>query len=229
MVPPAYGARWRPRAAPADDGGMWTPPFNAMSDAEVRRTVAEVGAAELVTVGADRYPVATRLPVVWRADRLVFHVARANPQWRELVDGSPALAVVTGPEAYVTPSWYAGKRLHGREVPTWNYSAVQFRGRVEVYHDADRLTAAVTELTAEREAGRAEPWAVTDAPAAFVAQQVKAIVGVDLVIEAITARAKRSQNRTAEDRESVFRGLRGSSKPGEQAMAAQMARDLDDR
>ncbi|HEX7739948.1 MAG TPA: FMN-binding negative transcriptional regulator [Marmoricola sp.] len=204
---------------------MWTPPFNKMPEDELRPMVADVGSAELITVGTDGFPIATRLPVVWRGDELRFHMAVANPQWRELKDGSPALAVVTGPEAYITPSWYAGKRTHGREVPTWNYTAIQFRGRVRVFRDIDGLRETVSELTDAQERRRDEPWAVSDAPDTFVDQQLRAIVGVDMRIEAITARAKRSQNRTLEDRRTVVEGLREGTAM-EQVMAAQMAADL---
>ena len=112
------------------------PRFNALDDAdEIRRLVTSVGSAQLVTVGADGYPAATLLPVLWDDDRIVLHIARANVHWRAIEPGAPALAVVTGPEAYVSPGWYASKAEHGRVVPTWNYSAVQFTGRVDVHTD----------------------------------------------------------------------------------------------
>ena len=89
---------------------MYVPRFNALDDAEELRTLVEtVGSAQLVTVGVDGYPLSTLLPVIWDDDRLVFHMARANQHWKAIVDGTPALAVVTGPEAYVSPSWYASK------------------------------------------------------------------------------------------------------------------------
>jgi len=204
---------------------MWTPPFNVLADDELRPMVKAVGSAELVTVGADGFPVASRLPVIWRDDRLHFHLAVANPQWRDLEDGSPALAVVTGPEAYVSPAWYAAKYDTGRVVPTWNYSSVHFRGRVRTFRDAEGLLATVTELTDLHESGRDEPWSVTDAPETFIAQQLKGIVGIELTIESVQARAKRSQNRPLEDRESVIRGLRVGTLQ-EQAMALQMEADL---
>ena len=125
----------------------------------------------------------TLLPVIWDDDRLVFHLARANPHWRSIEAGSPALAVVTGAEAYVSPAWYASKAEHGRVVPTWNYSAVEFRGRVEVHDDPAWLREAVTRLTDLHERARAEPWSVADAPAAYVEKQLRAIVGVELAIE----------------------------------------------
>ena len=110
---------------------MYVPHFNALDDeAEIRALVAAVGTADLVTVADDGFPVATLLPVLWEDARLVMHLARANPQWRALADGAPALAVVTGPDAYVSPAWYPSKDEHGRVVPTWNYSQVHLTGRL---------------------------------------------------------------------------------------------------
>ena len=104
----------------AEDGGMYVPRFNALDDDEaIRAMVRAIGSAELVTVGEDGYPLATRLPVVWDGDRLVLHIARANPHWRSIPADRdvPALAVVTDAEAYVSPAWYATKAEHGRVVP----------------------------------------------------------------------------------------------------------------
>lgn len=78
---------------------MYVPRFNVMDAEEVRPLVAAAGSAELVTVGDDGFPLATRLPVLWAEDRLIFHMARAYPHWHTIKDEAPALAVVTGPEA----------------------------------------------------------------------------------------------------------------------------------
>ena len=137
-------------------------------------------------MGEDGYPLATRLPVVWDGDRLVApHRPRQpalalDPVGRDV----PALAVVTDAEAYVSPAWYATKAEHGRVVPTWNYSAVHFTGRVQRHDDPDWVRSAVTLLTEQHESSRAEPWAVTDAPATYVDKQLRAIVGLELTIEA---------------------------------------------
>lgn len=186
---------------------MYVPRFNAMPDAELPALVAAAGTAELVTVGPDGYPAATLLPVIWDGDRLLFHLARANPQWRAIRSGSPALAVVTGPQAYVSPAWYASKQEHGRVVPTWNYTAVHFTGRVEVRQDEAWLREAVTQLTNLHEAARPEPWSVTDAPGPYVEKQLRAIVGVELAIEKVEGKAKLSQNRSSSDRAGVVEGL----------------------
>ena len=205
---------------------MYTPPYNVMDEAEVRPFVDAIGSAELVTVDADGYPQATRLPLLWQGDRLVLHMAIANPHWRTIADRSPALAVVTGPEAYVSPAWYAGKAEHGRVVPTWNYSAVHFTGLASVHRDPDWLLRAVTDLTVLHERGRPDPWAVTDAPAAYLRQQLNGIVGIELAISGVEAKAKRSQNRSVHDRASVVAGLREHGGAREQEMADRMERDL---
>jgi transcriptional regulator len=188
---------------------MYVPRFNAMaSDEELHRLVAAVGAAELVTVGADGYPTATLLPVVWDGDRLVLHMARANPHWRSIQPASPALAVVAGPQAYVSPAWYASKQEHGRVVPTWNYTGVHLTGRAQVHDDPEWVRDAVTRLTDLHEQRRDLPWSVTDAPERYVEKQLRAIVGIELSIERVEGKSKLSQNRSAEDRAGVVRGLR---------------------
>lgn len=193
-------------------GRMYVPHFNTMPEG-VREFVAAVGTAQLVTVAADGTPDATFLPVLWRGDRLVAHLARANPHWKAIADGGPALAVVTGPDAYVSPSFYASKREHGKVVPTWNYSAVHLRGPVRVIHDPAWLRELVGALTDHHEAPRPEPWAVEDAPAPYVEKQLRAIVGIELTVEGVEAKAKLSQNRSAEDRAGVVAGLAGG--PGD--------------
>src|SRR3954454_16340099 len=206
---------------------MYVPRFNALDDEPgLRAMVRAIGAGELVTVGEDGYPLATRLPVVWDGDRLVLHMARANPHWRSVPDDSdvPALAVVTDAEAYISPAWYATKAEHGRVVPTWNYSAVQIAGRLRRVEDPEWLRDAVTMLTDRHESTRAEPWAVTDAPATYVDKQLRAIVGLELAIERVEGKAKLSQNRSEEDRAGVVAGLRDEGGPREAAVADQMER-----
>jgi transcriptional regulator len=188
---------------------MYVPRFNAMEDAEeIRRLVTTVGSAQLVTVADDGYPAATLLPVLWDDDRLVFHMARANPHWRSIRPAAPALAVVTGPDAYVSAAWYPSKAEHGRVVPTWNYSAVHFTGRVGVHHDPEWLLDAVTRLTDAHERRRTEPWAVADAPDRYIEKQLRAIVGVEFRIERVEGKAKLSQNRDDADVTGVIAGLR---------------------
>ncbi len=190
-----------------EDPQLYVPRFNQMEPDDVRPFVDAVAAAQLVTVGDDGLPDATFLPVLWEGDRLVGHLARANRHWRRIVADSPALAIVTGPDTYVSPSWYATKREHGKVVPTWNYSVVHLRGRIRVHDDPDWVRALVTRLTDRHEQPRDEPWHVTDAPDDYIAKNLRPIVGVEIAVESVEAKAKLSQNRSDEDRAGVARGL----------------------
>lgn len=190
---------------------MYVPHFNAMDDPdEIRAFVATVGSAELVTVGPDGTPLATLLPVLWSEDggTVVAHMARANPHWRAITPTSRALAVVAGPQAYVSPAWYPAKAEHGRVVPTWNYSSVHLVGTVTVHDDPEWVRHAVTTLTDRHEQPRDQPWAVTDAPATYVTKQLRAIVGLEMTVERVEAKAKLSQNRSEQDQAGVVAGLR---------------------
>jgi transcriptional regulator len=206
---------------------MYRPRFNAVDDeAELRAMVAAVASAELVTVDAAGYPQATLLPILWEDDTVVAHMARANRHWRDISDDTPTLLICGGLEAYVSPSWYASKAEHGRVVPTWNYSTVHLTGRARVHEDSEWLRSAVTKLTDRHEAERSHRWHVTDAPAAFVADQLKAIVGIEIRVERVEGKAKLSQNRSEADQRGVISGLRGEPAPAAAAMADAIARRL---
>ena len=187
---------------------MYTPPFNAVADdGEIRAMVAAVGSAWLVTVGADGVPVATLLPIMWSGDTVVAHMARANPQWTQIGPGTPALLIVTGPQAYVSPSWYPAKAEHGKVVPTWNYTAVHLSGTVQVHDEPEWIRAAVTDLTDLHERGRENRWQVSDAPSAYIDGQLRGIVGLEISIHRVEGKAKLSQNRSDSDQLGVIAGL----------------------
>jgi transcriptional regulator len=178
------------------------------------------GLATLVTMTEDGI-IASHVPLLLDPDAgpygtLVGHLARANPQATAAPMGQ-ALAIYTGPDAYISPSFYATKREHGRVVPTWNYVAIHAYGTLEVFDDAERLHALVSRLTDHKEKPRAEPWAVTDAPERFVAGQLKGIVGFALPIARLQGKWKMSQNRPPEDRDGVVAGLTAE---GEATVAA---------
>ncbi len=158
--------------------------------------------------------------------RLIGHLARANPQWRDLADGVAALAIFHGPHAYVSPSWYATKQETGKVVPTWNYVAVHAYGRLKVFDDPDRLYEVVGRLTEVHEADRAEPWSVTDAPAGFIRSQLKGIVGLELGVERLEGKWKLSQNRPVADREGVIAGLGQRPAESERQVADLMRRAM---
>jgi transcriptional regulator len=190
---------------------MYIPAHFAPDAALVDELLHHHGAADLVTVTAEGL-VATMLPFIYVPEAgqhgaLHGHLARNNSQWKLPARGE-ALVIVRGPDAYISPSWYASTAEHGRVVPTWNYVSAQVHGRLIVHDDAAWTEGLVRRLTAKHEAGSAHPWSVDDAPPEYVAGQLRAIVGVELLITRIEAKAKLSQNRPAADVTGVIEGLR---------------------
>ena len=150
------------------------------------------------------------------------HVARANPVWREARTDVESLVVFQGPQGYISPGWYASKTEHGKVVPTWDYVMVQARGRLRVIDDAAWLLAFVTRLTERHEAPLAAPWAVSDAPQDYIESMLRAIVGIEITLTALTGKWKLSQNRPAADRDGVVRGLGELAGSDAAALAAQV-------
>jgi transcriptional regulator len=201
---------------------VYVPAHFAAPDDALAQLLAAPGAVDLVSSTPGGL-TATTLPMLYdpQAHTLTGHLARTNPQWRDTV--GEVLVIVRGPDAYVSPSWYASKAEHGRVVPTWDYVLAHVHGELVLHEDADWLAAHVTRLTEAHEAGRAEPWAVTDAPARFVAGQLRAIVGVEVRITRVEAKWKLSQNRPAADVDGVVAGLTADGAVGT-AAAVQAAR-----
>jgi transcriptional regulator len=189
---------------------MYVPSHFAADPGQIRELLLRPGAADLITPTAEGL-LATFLPLLFDPSvgehgALLGHVARNNPHWRAEPTGE-SLVILRGPDSYITPSWYASKAEHGRVVPTWNYLTAHLHGTLVVHDDVLWLDALVRRLTDQHEAGREQPWSVSDAPDAFVAGQLRAIVGVELRISRIEAKAKYSQNRPEADREGVVAGL----------------------
>jgi transcriptional regulator len=205
---------------------VYIPTHFAADDTTVRELLARGQAADLITV-TEQGMLATFLPLVFDPDEgehgvLRGHVARNNDQWRQRAIGE-ALVIVHGPDAYITPSWYASKSEHGRVVPTWNYLTAHVYGELRTHDDPEWLDAHVRGLTALQESAEPTPWSVDDAPAAFVAGQLRAIVGIEVVISRVEAKVKMSQNRPPADVEGVVAGLRARG-DADTAAAVQSAR-----
>jgi transcriptional regulator len=197
---------------------MYRPVFSVVDpEQEARAMVTTARSGWIVTNSPEAGPVATLLPIMWQGDRVIAHMAKANSHWRNIRDGERALVIVTGPEAYVSPSWYPSKLEHGRVVPTWNYLAVHLAGPVFVHRDSGWLRDAVTELTNQHEHDRTEKWHVSDAPDEFIEAQLEAIVGIEVLVDRVEAKAKISQNRPEHDRLGVIDGL--ASDPHQDAAA----------
>ena len=190
---------------------MYIPAHFAADEATVGELLRNHGAADLVTLTAEGL-AATLLPFIYLPEAgqhgaLHGHVARHNTQWKLPAIGD-ALVIVRGPDAYISPSWYASKAEHGRVVPTWNYLTAHVYGRLVVHDDPDWTEDLVRRLTAKHEGGREHPWSVDDAPRAFIEGQLRAIVGMELLISRVEAKAKLSQNRPPADVDGVISGLR---------------------
>lgn len=136
------------------------------------------------------------------------HVARRNPVWQEAAAGrAEALVIFTGPDAYISPNWYASKAETHEVVPTWNYVAVHVRGTIKVHDDVNWLRALVARLTRRFEASQPVPWKMGDAPAPFIAEELRHIVGIEIPIAGIEGKWKLGQNRSRADREGMKTGL----------------------
>lgn len=149
---------------------------------------------------------------------LVGHVARANGVWPLLPQ--TGVAVFHGPQAYVSPSWYPSKAVDGKQVPTWNYATVHAHGTLSAVDDPERLRAILHTLSEQHEAHRPQPWRIDDAPPDYIAQMLRAIVGVELAVDRWEGIWKASQNRTDTDRAGVVQGLRAEGTPAAAQMAA---------
>ncbi len=194
---------------------MYVPGHFTAEPALVDELLRNHGAADLVTL-TEQGLVATMLPFLYvpagassagQHGSLHGHLARNNDQWK-LASVGEALAIVRGPDAYISPGWYASKAEHGRVVPTWNYVTAHVYGRLVVHDDPAWTEDLVRRLTTKHEAYRDHPWSVDDAPRPFIEGQLRAIVGIELEITRIEAKAKLSQNRPAADVEGVIAGLR---------------------
>jgi transcriptional regulator len=208
---------------------MYNPPhFKEDRVPVMHAAIRAVGLATLVTTGPDGL-AASHIPLLLDPEPAPYgtlhgHLARGNPQGRQEED-SEALAIFLGPDAYITPSYYATKRETGKVVPTWNYVAIHAYGKLAFFDDAERLLALVTRLTRRHEAGRAAPWKVSDAPADYLRGQLKGIIGFAMPIARLEGKWKMSQNRPAEDRAGVADGL---AREGEAVVAAIVATRSDD-
>ncbi|WP_407709204.1 FMN-binding negative transcriptional regulator [Arthrobacter nitrophenolicus] len=203
---------------------MYIPAHFAAGPDAVRHLLARPAAANLVTM-TEQGLQATLLPFVYEPSvgehgALHAHAARNNPQFSSPPDGE-ALAILQGPDAYISPSWYPSKAEHGRVVPTWNYSTAHVYGRLVIHDDAGWLARHVRSLTDLHEESQDKPWSVDDAPERFITGQLRAIVGVELLITRIEAKEKLSQNRSAADAAGVVTGLREA---GQEASAAAVER-----
>ncbi len=196
--------------------------FSITERSDIFGMIRACGLATFITAGPDG-PMVTPLPMLLNESEgelgtLYGHIARANPHGRSPVVGD-AVALFSGTDAYISPGWYASKTEHHKVVPTWNYEIIEARGAVEFFDDRSRLLDLLSQLTDLHEGRRGMTWRVDDAPADFIDMQLRAIVGVRLPISSLQGKRKMSQNRNAQDRAGVARGLDASEREEDRAVA----------
>lgn len=192
---------------------------------ELHRGIADYPLGALIIRGPDGLD-ANHLPFDLDASagshgRLLAHVARANPLWREARDGDDVLVIFRAADAYISPNWYPSKHETHRLVPTWNYLAVHVHGRIAIRDDAQFVRGVVARLTRihETRTGEEKPWRMTDSTPEFIDRMLAAIVGIEIEITRIVGKSKLSQNREERDRLGAAEALDAR---GESAMAAAM-------
>jgi transcriptional regulator len=204
---------------------MYVPPKHAVDDEAAWSIVREAGAGMLVVETPEGLK-SVFVPVVVSDDRatILTHVAKANSWWRSLKDGDEVLALFLVASAYVSPSNYPSRVEKPGVVPTWNYVAAEVRGSLRVHSDPQWLGQQVRLVTDQFEAERSPKWSVDDSTASYMDAQIKAIVGIEIEVVAITGKAKLSQNRPAVDRDSV-RDNFAKGTATERNVAARMTND----
>ena len=195
--------------------------FEETDVAKMHALISGCPLATLVTVGPDGL-TANHIPFLLSAEpapngTLLAHVARANSMWRTFDSSREVLAIFHGPDAYVSPNWYATKAETGKVVPTWNYAVVHAYGSMLIHDDPAWVRAQIEALTTTHEAAMPAPWSVGDAPPEYIEKLTQAIVGIEIVVTRLVGKWKVSQNQPAENRAGVVAGLEQTN---EQDMAA---------
>lgn len=216
---------------------MYTPKHFAVTDWKtITDFVAQVASVDLVTVDDDGKPISTLLPVIWDTSKvsdtefgtLTMHMAIQNEQWKSIKPASSALAIVHGPQAYISPSNYGNKFTDHRVVPTWNYQAVHLSGTVTVSQDADVLRQMVSKLTDFHEQGRSKPWSASESDPKYFDGLLKAIVAIRMMVTKVEVTSKLSQNRPEADRQAIVKDLQESSSLPAHDIAQAMQKNLDE-
>jgi transcriptional regulator len=216
---------------------VYIPPKYEIRDwNEITSFVAKARAGEFVTVNSDGTPEASTLPFTWYpgtpdndgvvADlgRVTTHMARSNNQWREIEDGAPALIIVHGAGAYISPNSYPETVGTGKVVGTWDYQVVHLRGTVEVLHDAESIMGIVSDLQRDHEVDRANPWDITTADQDFMQELIRHVVGFTVKVTSVEAKYKLDQKSSLQDRTAIVNDLMSSDRPSDRVVAEEMKR-----
>ncbi len=172
---------------------------------EIRDFIAQNGFGILIST-LNGKPWGTHIPLELftkpdGTEVLEGHIAKANPQWRELPDGAEVLVIFNGPHSYISSSWYDHVN-----VPTWNYVAVHVYGKYKNV-EGEALVAALSRLTDKYEAASEKPVKVADFSEEFMKSHLRALVGFEIEITEIQAKRKLSQNRDDKNYDAIVENL----------------------
>jgi transcriptional regulator len=202
--------------------------FEESRPEELERIISEYPLGTLIYCSPDGLD-ATHVPFIYKKEpgpqgKLVAHVARKNPIWQQVANGTEVLTIFHGSNAYISPNWYPSKHERHRQVPTWNYQVVHIHGRIRFIEDARFLHAAVALLTRMHETRATEPgakpWQMSDADKDYIDQQLASIIGIEIDATRILGKSKLSQNRERRDRDGAIAAL---CRRGETAIAEAMS------
>jgi transcriptional regulator len=201
---------------------MYIPPLHGLTDRQTLLSLMESHPLGAWVCGGQGGLIANHVPFLLDRSRgpngtLIGHVSRANPVWRELGATTPSVVMFRGPQAYITPGWYPGHAAHGQVVPTWNYVVAHAHGVARAVHDRDWLLGMLNRLTNTHEAQHPAPWRAGEAPATYIDQLMRAIVGIEIPIDRLEGKLKASQDEALPDRLGTVDGL--SDQPGDEARA----------
>lgn len=205
---------------------MYLPAQFAEPNIEELHRIVRENSLGIMVRGAGTGMEADHLPFLLDAEEgshgvLIAHVARANPVWREIDDGATVLVVFRAAHGYISPNWYPGKQETHRYVPTWNYEVVHAHGTIHVRDDEKFVRGVVARLTRKHEADQPVPWKMGDAPADYLAEQLRHIVGLEIRLTRLDGKRKLNQHHRQADREGAIQGLEGHGNHGlAQAMRA---------
>ena len=198
-------------------------------ETDIQELQALVRAHPLATVvthsstGLNANHIPLLLPdTVEQAHALLGHVARGNPILKDIVPGGEVMAIFQGPNAYISPSWYASKQEAGKVVPTWNYAVVHVYGELRAIDDPRWVREQMEALTERYESAFGNSWKLSDAPPAFIEQRVRDTVGIELRISRLIGKYKVSQNQIVRNQRGVIAGLGASDQPGAAEMTTLM-------
>ena len=206
---------------------MYVPEAFALKDQAYAQEVMERHGFALLVTAVDGAPRASHLPFLFDPGcgprgTLTAHMARANPQWRDLEHladkGGEALAIFQGPHAYVSPNWYAA----GQAVPTWNYIAVHAYGTPVLIEESVRVRALLERLIERHERGNPEPWSLAGQEEKYLSAMIRGVVAFEIPVARLEAKAKLNQNKGPKDRAGVIAGLRAAGDPLAAEVAALM-------